>query len=106
MNYPEILDYLARNWRKTVLTEPIAHFDFAAEARLLAALGDPHQGMRYLHVTGSKGKGSTAYLAARLLQMHGVRVGLFTSPHLSRVEERISVDGQVIPPEEFAAERW
>ena len=55
-------------------------------------------------MTGSKGKGSTAYLASHLLQRHGVRAGLFTGPHLSHVEERISVDGRPIPRDAFAAE--
>lgn len=104
MTYDELTAYLGAHWRKTTLTEPVRSYDFAAFDRLLEAVGRPERGLRYLHITGSKGKGSTAYLASRLLQAHGVRTGLFTSPHLIRVEERISVDGRVIPPECFAAE--
>ena len=104
MTYQEILDYLAVHWRKTTLTAPVASYDFAALEHVLAAFGHPEAGLRYLHVTGSKGKGSTAYLASHLLARHGVRVGLFTGPHLSHVEERISVDGRVIPRAAFATE--
>ena len=104
MTYQEILDYLAVHWRKTTLTAPVASYDFAALESVLAAFGHPEAGLRYLHVTGSKGKGSAAYLASHLLARHGVRVGLFTGPHLSHVEERISVDGRVIPRAAFATE--
>jgi dihydrofolate synthase/folylpolyglutamate synthase len=69
---------------------------------LLAALGDPHRHLRIVHVAGSKGKGSTAAMLAAILQAAGYRTGLFTSPHLVRVEERIQVDGQPISPEELA----
>lgn len=105
MTYDEILDYLAIHWKKTALMAPVAGYDFAAFDRLLDAFDHPERKpVAYLHVTGSKGKGSTAYLAARLLRAHGVRTGLFTSPHLERVEERISANGRTIPPEAFAAE--
>jgi dihydrofolate synthase/folylpolyglutamate synthase len=63
---------------------------------LLARLGNPHQRLRILHVAGSKGKGSTAAMLASILQRAGYRTGLFTSPHLCRVEERFQVDSQPI----------
>src|SRR5260370_38512156 len=56
---------------------------------LLAQLGNPHQGLRIVHIAGSKGKGSTAAMLATILRQAGYRVGLFTSPHLCCVEERI-----------------
>src|SRR5262249_52379816 len=68
---------------------------------LLARLGNPHERLRILHVAGSKGKGSTAAMLASVLRAAGYRVGLFTSPHLCRVEERIEVDEQPISPEEL-----
>jgi dihydrofolate synthase/folylpolyglutamate synthase len=70
---------------------------------LLALLGDPHQGLRVIHVAGSKGKGSTSAMLAAILQRAGYRTGLFTSPHLCRVEERMQVDGTPITPAEMAA---
>ncbi len=69
---------------------------------LLALLGNPHQKLRIVHVAGSKGKGSTSAMLACVLGHAGYRTGLFTSPHLVRVEERIQVDDQPIGPEELA----
>src|SRR5579884_120224 len=69
--------------------------------RLLARLGNPHQRLRIIHVAGSKGKGSTAAMLASILQRAGYRTGLFTSPHLCRVEERFQVDGQAITSTEL-----
>ena len=51
------------------------------------------QQMRVLHIAGTKGKGSTAAMTAAMLQRCGYRVGLFTSPHLCDVRERIRLDG-------------
>ncbi len=70
---------------------------------LLARLGNPHQRLSIVHVAGTKGKGSTAAMTGAILRAAGYRTGVFTSPHLARVEERIAVDGQPIPPDEFAA---
>jgi dihydrofolate synthase/folylpolyglutamate synthase len=70
---------------------------------LLGLLGDPHQRLRIVHVAGSKGKGSTSALLAAVLQHAGYRTGLFTSPHLVRVEERIQVAGQCLLPEELTS---
>jgi dihydrofolate synthase/folylpolyglutamate synthase len=68
---------------------------------LLARLGEPHRKLRILHVAGSKGKGSTSAMLASVLREAGYRVGLFTSPHLTRLEERFQVDGQPINPGEL-----
>lgn len=63
---------------------------------LLERLGNPQNRFRILHLAGSKGKGSTSALLDAILRAQGYRVGLFTSPHLVRVEERIQVDGEPI----------
>jgi dihydrofolate synthase / folylpolyglutamate synthase len=70
---------------------------------LLRLLGDPHDRVRLVHVTGTKGKGSTCAMLASVLQAAGYRVGLFTSPHLVHVVERIQVDGKPITHGELAA---
>ena len=70
---------------------------------LLRQLSDPQDHLPAVHVAGTKGKGSTAALLAAVLAAAGYRTGLFTSPHLDRVEERIVVEGQPCSPEEFAA---
>ena len=70
---------------------------------LLRLLDDPHDRVRLVHVTGTKGKGSTCAMLASILGAAGYRVGLFTSPHLEHVEERIQVDGAPISHAELAA---
>ncbi len=60
---------------------------------LLRAAGDPHLGLRALHIAGTKGKGSTAAMSASILTAAGYRTGLYTSPHLVSFRERIRVDG-------------
>ena len=68
---------------------------------LLAHLGNPQQRLRIIHVAGSKGKGSTSAMLAAILRRAGYRTGLFTSPHLCRVEERFQVDGVPITRDEL-----
>ena len=68
---------------------------------LLARLGNPQHRLPIIHVAGTKGKGSTAAMIAAVLSAAGYRTGLFTSPHLDRVEERIAVDGQPCSPAEL-----
>ncbi len=69
---------------------------------LLRRLGNPQQALPIVHIAGTKGKGSTAATIAAVLTAAGLRTGLFTSPHLDRVEERMAVDGRPCPAEEFA----
>jgi dihydrofolate synthase/folylpolyglutamate synthase len=70
---------------------------------LVALLGNPQRRLRIVHIAGSKGKGSTAAMLEAILRQAGYRTGLFTSPHLCRVEERVQVDGQAITPEELTS---
>ena len=69
---------------------------------LLRRLGDPHLSVPTLHVTGTNGKGSTSAMLSSLLQAHGLRTGLYTSPHLLRVTERIRHGLDPIEPAAFA----
>ncbi|MEM7276137.1 MAG: folylpolyglutamate synthase/dihydrofolate synthase family protein [Actinomycetota bacterium] len=69
---------------------------------LMAALGDPHTAFRTIHLTGTNGKGSTGRMIASILQRMDLSVGLYTSPNLARVNERIRWDGRDIPDEDFA----
>jgi len=68
---------------------------------LLRRLGDPHVGLRCVHVAGTKGKGSTAAMLAAIAQSAGLKTGLYTSPHLQKVEERFVVDGKQCSETEF-----
>jgi len=78
----------------------LADFDLSRTEALLASVGDPHRRLRTVHVAGTKGKGSTATAARALLSAAGFRTGLFTSPHLVHLEERVTVDGRMIPRDE------
>ncbi|HEX3152361.1 MAG TPA: folylpolyglutamate synthase/dihydrofolate synthase family protein [Gemmataceae bacterium] len=69
---------------------------------LLRRLGDPHRRLRCIHIAGTKGKGSTSAILAAILRAAGLRTGLFTSPHLSDVSERVQVDGVPISRDEIA----
>ena len=68
---------------------------------LLGALGDPHLAFPSVHVAGTNGKGSVSAMLAEIFARGGLKTGLYTSPHLVRVEERIRVDGRLIPERDF-----
>lgn len=70
---------------------------------LLAQLGNPEQSLKYIHITGTNGKGSTAAILASVLRAAGYRTGLFTSPHLYRFHERMQVDGETITDGQLTA---
>jgi len=76
-------------------------FDLRRIEALLRRAGDPHRGLRGIHIAGTKGKGSTAIFADAILRAHGIRSGLYTSPHLVSKEERIQVDGRPLEKGEF-----
>lgn len=71
--------------------------------RLMEHVGNPHEKLRAVHVAGTNGKGSTSHLIAAVLQASGLKVGLYTSPHLISLTERIRINGTPIPEEEVAA---
>jgi dihydrofolate synthase/folylpolyglutamate synthase len=70
--------------------------------KLLQPLGNPHLGTRTVHVAGTKGKGSTAAMISQTLIAAGYRTGLFTSPHLHTLRERIRINGAMISEADFA----
>ena len=70
--------------------------------QLLAKLGNPHQQIRTVHVAGTNGKGSTVHMIASMLQACGYTVGVYTSPHLVELRERILINGQSIDRAVFA----
>lgn len=93
MNYEQALQYIhAVQWagHKPGLTRT---------RTLLAALGDPHKQLKFVHIAGTNGKGSTAAMMASCLQAAGYKVGLYTSPFINRFNERIQVNGQQISDE-------
>jgi dihydrofolate synthase/folylpolyglutamate synthase len=70
-----------------------------ATRRVVELLGDPHRAYPVIHVTGTNGKTSTSRISESILRAYGLRTGLFTSPHLVRVNERIAIDGEPISNE-------
>jgi dihydrofolate synthase/folylpolyglutamate synthase len=87
------------------LVVPYGNRDFRLDRMrdLLARLGNPQDALKIVHVAGTKGKGSTAAMIAGVLSAAGYRTGLYSSPHLERVAERLMIDGQVCPGRELAA---
>ncbi len=70
--------------------------DLEPMRRLMAALGDPHKRLRYVHIAGTNGKGSITAMTASVLRQAGYRVGMYTSPYILRFAERMQVNGEPI----------
>ena len=81
---------------------PSHKFDLAHMRVLLAALDNPERCFPAVLIAGTNGKGSTAATLASILQASGLRTGLYTSPHLMRINERIRINGVDIPDDDFA----
>src|SRR5438034_7226601 len=81
---------------------PSQKFDLAHMRVLLAALENPERRFPSVLIAGTNGKGSTAATLASILRASGLRTGLYTSPHLVRINERIQIDGVPIADEKFA----
>jgi len=103
-NYPTALRYLAdrvdieRTRPRRVRPDDLKLDRMRA---LMRALDDPHKSLRTVHIAGTKGKGSACALVAAGLEACGYAVGLYTSPHLVDVRERIQINGSVIPHAAF-----
>ncbi len=78
------------------------NFDLERMRSLLKKLGNPHDHFKSVHIAGTKGKGSTCAMVANMLQANGLKVGLYTSPHLVDIRERICVNGEMISHADFA----
>ena len=97
MNYEEALQYIhSVTWRGTIP-------GLERELELLRRMGDPQKELKYVHVAGTNGKGSTAAMLSNILTRAGYRTGLYTSPYILRFNERIQVDGQPIPDQDLCA---
>src|SRR5438093_6505430 len=81
---------------------PSHKFDLAHMRVLLAALENPERRSSGVLIAGTNGKGSTATTLASVLTASGLRTGLYTSPHLVRINERIRINGENIDDEKFA----
>lgn len=96
MQYSEAVDYVHSLLRFGV--KP----GLARMRAMMEALGNPQDRLRFAHVAGTNGKGSTCTMLAGILQASGYKTGLFTSPYVVEFRERMQVNGQMVPREAFA----
>ena len=96
MNYSEALSYIhSINWQ---WSKP----GLSRTQELLEKLGNPEKSLKFIHIAGTNGKGSTASMLASILEAAGYTVGLYTSPYINRFNERMQVNHQCIGDEELA----
>ncbi len=106
MDYRQAQDYVLgfTDYEKTPgVIYTAANYDLRRMEELLQLLGSPHNKPRTVHIARTKGKGSTAAMIASSLTTSGHRCGLYTSPHLHTIRERIRVDGTMVSEDEFAS---
>src|SRR5919197_1794752 len=96
--YAEAEDALLSRWPETKLEPSLDRI-----AAFLDILGNPQTGYPVIHLTGTNGKTSTSRMIDTLLRALDLRSGRFTSPHVEKMSERISVDGEPLSDEEFVA---
>ncbi len=78
-------------------------FGLSKTSNLLAGIGNPHKGQNYIHIAGTNGKGSTASFVASVLKEAGLKVGLYTSPHLVRFTERFKINDKEISQDQVVS---
>jgi dihydrofolate synthase/folylpolyglutamate synthase len=79
----------------------VSTFNLKRMEKLLSLLGNPHKKFNTVHIGGTKGKGSTATMLAKMLEANGYKVGLYTSPHVVNLHERIAVNSKMIQESEM-----
>ncbi len=98
MSYPDSVRYLYSLGNELKVGAKLA---LERMQTLLAELGNPERGQRFVHVAGTNGKGSTCAMIANALRHAGFRTGLYTSPHLIEPTERIQIGGRAVTDSEF-----
>lgn len=96
MNYNEALEYIHGTYKFG------SKLGLHNIKYLLKLMGDPHKDLKFIHVAGTNGKGSTCAFISSILVEQGYKVGLFTSPYLEEFTERIRINGKNIPEKELA----
>lgn len=97
--YDQAMKYLIERTdyeRQQRLRYNVTTFDLGRMEALLKGLGNPHLKTKTIHIAGTKGKGSTATMLARMLEANGYKVGLYTSPHVTSLHERIAINGDMV----------
>lgn len=96
MTYKEAIDYLSFTSKRG------SCLGLSRITQLLERLGNPHKNVKFIHVTGTNGKGSVTKMLSCILNAQGYKTGLFSSPFVTRVNESIQLDGSEISDSEFA----
>lgn len=98
MSYQQTLDYLFARLPMYQRQGAAAYkADLNNTLKLVEVLGKPHQKIKFIHVAGTNGKGSSSHMLAAVMQQCGYKTGLYTSPHLLDFRERIKINGKLIP---------
>ncbi len=98
VNYPQTLEYLYSQLPMFHRVGPAAYKPGLDNTwALLELVGNPHEGLKTVHIAGTNGKGSTSHMIAAALQLAGYKTGLYTSPHLKDFRERIRINGVMMP---------
>lgn len=97
MKYEEVIEIIEN--KRRFGNEP----GVVISKKLLEAVGNPQKDLKFVHIAGTNGKGSTAAFLSSILTTAGIKTGLFTSPHLIAFTERIRIDGEQIPKDKAAA---
>lgn len=96
MNYNEAIEYIhSISWNKS---RP----GLSRTQKLLELMGNPEKSMSFVHIVGTNGKGSTAKMLSSVLSSAGYKTGLYVSPYVIRFNERIQLDGEMIPDNELS----
>src|SRR5260370_40870503 len=105
MTYEESVRYLLSLGRELASPQQAsaAKFDLVNITTMCERLGQPQQAFESVHIAGTNGKGSTAAMLDSILRAAGLRTGLYTSPHLERINERIRLNGREISHDDLPA---
>lgn len=103
--YPNSQGRTIREVEREIMGRPTEHdttnLNIDRMEAILDLMGHPEQSFRVVHVTGTNGKGSIARMTEALARSYGLRTGLYTSPHLERINERIAIDGRELDDDDF-----
>jgi dihydrofolate synthase / folylpolyglutamate synthase len=103
-SYQAALSYLNTTTNYERMLRPsysAQNFNLSRMNRLLVGLDNPHKTLKCVHIAGTKGKGSTCYMLSAMLEQAGYRVGLYTSPHVVELRERVMVNHEMISETDF-----
>src|SRR3989338_6986163 len=97
MNYKQMIEEIS--------SRDIKHINLGLERikKLLGKLGNPHKGLKYIHVGGTNGKGSVCAMLNRILTLQGYKVGMYISPGLYSFNERFRINNKIISDDELVA---